>query len=201
MLALGENDKIPVVSLLSADDDSSSSISRDNITTTINHHSVDELRRAILNVTSIEHSNKTGIFNPKADGLRRLGMTDKVELESSVRMIGYDQEFENNNNSNACYNAGRIITKSTVVRHSTESNYTNANIRYHCPSLWIKAHLRTRHGHSGGPVVNDAGLVIGIVSSADHEEEELCYLAPSKLLYSLLEKPRKKISNLATAQC
>merc|ERR1712137_1071435 len=142
---------------------------------------------------------EVGIFNPKADGLRRLGMTDKVELESSVRMIGYDQEVDNNIYNNACYSAGRIIMKTRLDRHSTQFEPSDANIRYHCPSLWIKAHLRTRHGHSGGPVVNDAGLVIGIVSSADHEEEELCYLAPSKLLYSLLKKARKKISDLTSS--
>jgi S1-C subfamily serine protease len=158
---------------------------------------------------------EVGIFNPKADGLRRLGMTDKVELESSVRMIGYDQEgdeiYHEGVDYSPCYRFGRVIKKSDRRSTSSQSSHSSAfisnnnmtdnvdSIRYHCPSLWIKAHLRTRHGHSGGPVVNDAGLVIGIVSSADHEEEELCYLAPSKLLYSLLKKARKKISDLSSA--
>jgi len=53
---------------------------------------------------------------------------------------------------------------------------------------------KSRHGHSGGPAINDNGGVIGFVSRSDGLEDDRCYLAPARPLHQLLKKAKAKRS-------
>lgn len=144
------------------------------------------------------------VFGPihmKAEGLQRLTMTDKIELEESVRVVGYNQEGEGldrkgeNVDHSPCYERGSVvkhmnssfIEQTCETDSNTSSNNNNKKILF-SPQLEIVIKCPTKSGHSGGPCVNDKGQVIGIVGRADAFEHDRCYLAPSTLLYRLLKK-------------
>jgi hypothetical protein len=137
------------------------------------------------------------VFGPlkcKAEGLQRLTMTDKIELEESVRVIGYNQEGEGLERNgeyvdhSPCYERGSVVKSMNSCSFiDTQCETENKKI-YFSPQLEIVIKCLTKSGHSGGPCVNENGQVIGIVGRADAFEPDRCYLAPATLLYRLLKK-------------
>mmetsp|Transcript_12189 Transcript_12189/g.22846 ORF Transcript_12189/g.22846 Transcript_12189/m.22846 type:complete len:1512 (-) Transcript_12189:105-4640(-) len=137
------------------------------------------------------------VFGPikmKAEGLQRLTMTDKIELEESVRVIGYNQEGEGlerkgeNVDHSPCYERGSVIKHMNSAFVDKKSDEMDNDKVLFSPQLEIVIKCPTKSGHSGGPCVNDKGQVVGIVGRADAFEPDRCYLAPSTLLYRLLKK-------------
>jgi hypothetical protein len=135
-------------------------------------------------------------LNVATEGLAHLPLADSVELETNIRVIGYNQEGEGLHNDDEiidrspCYDSGHVLKK--MAGSGTIARNPNDPI-IHCPQSEVVIKSRTKFGHSGGPCVNSNGEVIGIVSRSDPIEEDRNYLAPSTIIMSLLKKAQRKV--------
>mmetsp|Transcript_524 Transcript_524/g.1231 ORF Transcript_524/g.1231 Transcript_524/m.1231 type:complete len:939 (-) Transcript_524:83-2899(-) len=124
--------------------------------------------------------------------LQQLKLTRRCELEESIRVLGYNQGGEGvlpmgeHINQYPDFAKGYICKKFTVQ----PEHYRNYE-RQFAPLEEIVAICPTISGHSGGPVVNSSGSVVGILSRADRADSQRCYLVPSTELRRLLKEARK----------
>lgn len=144
-----------------------------------------------------------GPLKPKFEDLQQLVLQNKFELESPVRIIGYNQEGEGivhqgaQIDHNPCFARGRVVKFCDNSYHGdiplSDPQTTDKKL-FFCPQSEIVVQCKSKHGHSGGPAINDNGEVIGIVSRSDALEDDRCYLAPAHLLHQLLKKAKTKRS-------
>ena len=122
-----------------------------------------------------------------------LKMTRKFELEESVRILGFNQGgegvFEKGKhiNRSADFAKGYICKKFKAAIQSDDDNSesSSGSTKTFSPREEIVVMCPTISGHSGGPCVNDEGVVVGILSRADPFGQR-CYLVPVSELRTLV---------------
>jgi len=139
----------------------------------------------------------------KNEDLKSLKMTDKCELDEQVRILGYNQGGEGllapgeslnryvdfargyvcmkfahgSQDDGGAVSVGGRLERGTSTG-STGSNGNKVRDRFK-PRVEYVVICPTISGHSGGPVVNQQGEVIGILSRADPAENQRCYISPT----------------------
>lgn len=134
--------------------------------------------------------------NLKEENLVRLKMEFHFQLEETIRVIGFNQGGE------GVYEPGSHVLRSAdfakgfitgmfrrVASDDSDSSSDSASNTF-SPLQEIVANCPTIAGHSGGPCVNGEGMVIGILSRADAEDRNRCYLVPANQLKDLLKRAR-----------
>lgn len=128
--------------------------------------------------------------------LQELKLTKQCELEESIRILGYNQGGEGVLPEGGHVNRYPDFAKGYVCKRFknevADSTETKKNSQQFTPLEEIVAICPTIVGHSGGPVVNGLGSVIGILSRADRADSQRCYLVPSTELKRLLKKAKKQ---------
>jgi len=154
-----------------------------------------------------------------SEGLRKLKLSRHVELESNIRVLGYDQSGDGGLHvpgsvvhQNIGLTKGYVNKKlprfdrfskpvinsrtridEDVPHESGKHERSERNLdKLFVPQEEIVVICPTQIGTSGGPCVNEDGEVIGIVSRTDPIETTRCYLAPSRLINDLLRKAKNK---------
>jgi len=144
----------------------------------------DQLERLLLN-------------NPdalKREKLQPLKITEKVELDEQVRILGYNQGGEGLLGPGQSLNRYVDFARGYVVKmfsgYLGEEDYQRHRFK---PRKELVVICPTIGGHSGGPCVNQQGEVIGILSRADPAESQRCYLVPTAEWKSLVRQARNMI--------
>ncbi len=135
-------------------------------------------------------------LNPREEPLSSLPLTDTVDLETKVRVMGYNQEGEGLYNDDDKIDRSPCFENGQVMKKMSGSDMVSRNRngpKIHIPESEVVIESKTKFGHSGGPCVNSIGEVIGIVSRSDPIDAKTCYLAPSKIIASLLKKAKQKV--------
>jgi GTPase SAR1 family protein len=116
----------------------------------------------------------------KKEKLQPLKITEKVELDEQVRILGYNQGGEGLLGPGQSLNRYVDFARGYVCKmfsgDISEEEYQRHRFK---PRKEIVVICPTIGGHSGGPCVNQQGEVIGILSRADPAESQRCYLVPT----------------------
>jgi hypothetical protein len=123
-----------------------------------------------------------------------LKMTRKFEMEESVRILGFNQGGEGvlekgkHVNRSADFAKGYICKKFKAPIQSDDDNSetSSGSTKTFSPREEIVVMCPTISGHSGGPCVNEEGVVVGILSRADPGDRQRCYLVPVSELRTLV---------------
>eukprot|EP00978_Attheya_sp_CCMP212_P004577 scaffold10014_cov42-Attheya_sp.AAC.1 len=147
--------------------------------------------------------NNADVF--KNEKLESLSMTRKCELEENIRVLGYNQGGEglltpgHHVNRYVDVSIGYVCKKFKALPESDSAaslptlEQSKLMSRRFSPREEIVAMCPTIGGHSGGPVVNKEGKVIGILSRADSTDPQRCYLVPTIELKALVKKAQKQL--------
>lgn len=167
------------------------------ITSRIDQDIGDQIERC-GNQVEIPFNSNAGAF--KNENLHRLKLTKECELEESVRIVGFNQGGEGTLLPGQHINRYLDVARGYVAKkfkiHQDRRQCDNARF---APREEIVVMCPTIDGHSGGPVVNNRGRVIGILSRADAADKQRCYLVPATELKRLLRKART-VSGLTPLQ-
>lgn len=145
----------------------------------------------------------------KHEQLQSLKMTEKCELDEQVRILGYNQggegllapgerlnryvdfargyvcKFHHGQDATATTPAGAAsgggggVTATAGAGAAQQQQGKQQRGDLFQPRSEYVVICPTISGHSGGPVVNQQGEVIGILSRADPAENQRCYIAPT----------------------
>jgi S1-C subfamily serine protease len=74
--------------------------------------------------------------------------------------------------------------------------YLSARTGYNSDSLSYQVQISANPGNSGGPVFNNSGEVIGILSTRQAQAEGVAFAVKSKNIYSMVDEIRQKDSSL-----
>lgn len=133
----------------------------------------------------------------KNEELQSLKITENVELEEQVRILGYNQGGEGLLGPGESLNrfvdfARGYVCKKFASGEQEQSGANSLRDRFK-PREEIAVICPTIGGHSGGPCVNQQGEVIGILSRADPAESQRCYISPTSEWKPLIKIARKTI--------
>ena len=135
--------------------------------------------------------------------LPELFMTSKFELEESVRIVGFNQGGEDVLEKGKHVNLSVDFAKGYICKifkvpvraddENSDSSSSSSSIstKTFSPLEEIVVDCKTISGHSGGPCVNGEGKVIGILSRADRNDRQRCYLVPGSQLKKLVRNVKK----------
>jgi Trypsin-like peptidase domain len=130
----------------------------------------------------------------KKEKLQPLKITEKVELDEQVRILGYNQGGEGLLGPGQSLNRYVDFARGYVCKmfsgDISEEEYQRHRFK---PRKEIVVICPTIGGHSGGPCVNQQGEVIGILSRADPAESQRCYLVPTYEWKSLVKQAKNMI--------
>ena len=156
----------------------------------------------------------------KKEKLQALKITEKCELDEQVRVIGYNQGGEGllgpgqRLNRYVDFARGYVCKKFGTAVDNNESNNDGAGAPVADGPTGVLAAMTTASvarsdrflprkevvvicptigGHSGGPCVNQAGQVIGLLSRADPAESQRCYISPATEWKSLIKKAKSTL--------
>jgi len=131
----------------------------------------------------------------KKERLQPLKITEKVELDEQVRILGYNQGGEGLLGPGQSLNRYVDFARGYVCKmfsgDMSEEEYQRHRFK---PRKEIVVICPTIGGHSGGPCVNQQGEVIGILSRADPAESQRCYLVPTYEWKSLVKLAKSQNS-------
>ena len=139
--------------------------------------------------------------------LPSLKLTKRYELEETIRIIGYNQGGE------GLFDQGQVVHRSAdfakgyickqfkqlpSLSDSSHQADTSSSVPVRrsasfTPREEIVAMISTIPGHSGGPVVNEQGKVVGILSRADPVDRQRAYLVPASELKWLLGQAKDQV--------
>lgn len=112
----------------------------------------------------------------KKEKFKQLVVSEKVELDETIRILGFNQGGEgliepgDEINRRADFARGYVVmtfASSDATEHMSKRFQPRSEIVVICPTIG---------GHSGGPCVNQQGEVIGILSRGKHSILVLIYL-------------------------
>jgi hypothetical protein len=158
------------------------------------------LENDVSDVGSCADQDEMVIDDIPKEQLKSLKITSKVEIEESVRILGFNQGgegvFEQGKhvNRSADFARGYVVKKfrpSFSDDSSSHSSDSSSQLNF-SPREEIVIMCPTISGHSGGPCVNDDGKVVGILSRADPVDRQRCYLVPSTELKILVNQAKKQ---------
>jgi hypothetical protein len=137
----------------------------------------------------------------KEENLTRLKMETDFQLEESIRIIGFNQGGEGVIEPGSHILRSADMAKGYICRMFTaalsddsDDSDSDSEGNTFSPREEIVAMCPTIAGHSGGPCVNQEGMVIGILSRADPVDKNRCYLVPATQLKLLLKRARNVCS-------
>jgi len=128
-----------------------------------------------------------------AQNLTQLDMTIMSQVGESIRILGFDQP------DNTKVNRSFGVTAGNVHKQFETKAVGGERYRY-TPRKKTVLNCSTIVGHSGGPCVNQAGQVIGILSCADFTQRSRSYLVPTSEFLHLIP-PKGAISNSTILGC
>lgn len=141
----------------------------------------------------------------QAEQLKSLKLTNRIELEEPIRIIGFDQGGDGLYEKGTRINRAPDLAKGYVCKKfkaamsdDSASQSSDSSSQFFAPREEIVVICPTISGHSGGPCVNEEGKVIGIVSRCDPVDHQRCYLVPASEL-KILVNEAKKICNRPAA--
>lgn len=139
----------------------------------------------------------------KNESLSKLKVESNFELEERVRILGYSQResIEEPGHQKHILRSPdfamgyicRVFSANTSDDSSSEDSDCESKNTF-TPREEIVVRCPTIVGHSGGPCVNDDGLVVGILSRADPTDPHLCYLVPALQIKNLVRRARNLCS-------
>jgi hypothetical protein len=140
-------------------------------------------------------NNPVALKNEKLQSLR---VSENVELEEQVRIMGYNQGGEGLLGPGERLNrfvdfARGYVCKKFASGEQEERNGGNSLRDRFKPREEIAVICPTIGGHSGGPCVNQQGEVIGILSRADPAESQRCYISPTSEWKHLIKIAKRTI--------
>jgi hypothetical protein len=157
----------------------------------------------VIDVGSCADESEMVIDDMPKEQLKSLKITGKVEIEESVRILGFNQGGEGvfvqgkHVNRSADFARGYVVKKFRPSfddddddDSSSHSSDSSSQFTF-SPREEIVIMCPTISGHSGGPCVNDDGKVVGILSRADPVDRQRCYLVPSTELRTLVNQAKK----------
>eukprot|EP00543_Licmophora_paradoxa_P017055 CAMPEP_0202478980 /NCGR_PEP_ID=MMETSP1360-20130828/94746_1 /ASSEMBLY_ACC=CAM_ASM_000848 /TAXON_ID=515479 /ORGANISM="Licmophora paradoxa, Strain CCMP2313" /LENGTH=1267 /DNA_ID=CAMNT_0049106287 /DNA_START=488 /DNA_END=4291 /DNA_ORIENTATION=+ len=114
----------------------------------------------------------------------------EFELEESVRILGFNQGGEGLLEAGSHINMSGDFAKGYICgvfkKTSVEEFPGDSTCEAFNPREEIVVMCPTICGHSGGPCVNDEGMVIGILSRANALDRQRCYVVPAKEIHKLV---------------
>ena len=135
--------------------------------------------------------NEQALKNEKLQALR---LSENVELEEQVRILGYNQGGEGLLGPGESLNRFVDFARGYVCKKfasGEQERTTKSSLRDRFkPREEIAVICQTIGGHSGGPCVNQQGHVIGILSRADPAESQRCYISPTSEWKTLVKQAR-----------
>ncbi|KAL7565237.1 hypothetical protein ACA910_014536 [Epithemia clementina (nom. ined.)] len=133
----------------------------------------------------------------KDENLAKLKVEANFELGEPVRLLGYSQreglsdpESRRQILRSPDFARGYVCRVFSAMSDDSSSSSDSASRNTFSPREEIVIRCPTIVGHSGGPCVNDDGLVVGILSRADPADPHRCYLVPAGQVKSLVRKAR-----------
>jgi len=137
----------------------------------------------------------------ESEQLSPLKMTNRFELEESVRILGFNQGGEGVLTKGEHVNMSADLAKGYICKKfkasaplsDDSSNGSVSSRSSFSPREEIVIMCPTISGHSGGPCVNNEGKVIGILSRADPVDRQRCYLVPSNELKGLVKDAKRQL--------
>lgn len=124
----------------------------------------------------------------------QLKVTEKFELDEAVKLLGF------NHGGNGLVGPGEELNRVAdfargyVVMKFALRNFERSASKKFQPNSEIVVICPTIGGHSGGPCVNQAGEVIGILSRADPADKARCYLVPTSEWLPLVRRARIELT-------
>lgn len=137
------------------------------------------------------------IRSMKPEKLQELKLCEDCQLEERIRCIGFPQDEKVCNEDVLSIDRSVFVSKGYVCKYNPRNRLRQllteeVGHRQFIPTFELVAMCSTFQGQSGGPIVNQDGNVIGILSRADSQVK--CYIVPSKELKRLLKEAKKKLS-------
>ena len=137
--------------------------------------------------TLLEHNHEA----IKRERLQHLKVTEKSELDEPVRILGFNQGGEGLLGPGESLNRYVDFARGYVCKKFANAQDGSGYLSYRFrPREEIVVICPTIGGHSGGPCVNQQGEVIGILSRADQNERQRCYLVPSSEWIDLVRQAK-----------
>jgi hypothetical protein len=85
----------------------------------------------------------------------------------------------------------KVPVRADDENSDSSSSSSSISTKTFSPLEEIVVDCKTISGHSGGPCVNGEGKVIGILSRADRNDRQRCYLVPGSQLKKLVRNVKK----------
>lgn len=135
----------------------------------------------------------------KMEDLPCLPITDKVELDETIRLLGFNQGGEGLIepgseviNRSADFARGYVVMRFVRTEMSESDKVISQKFQ---PRSEIVCIIPTIGGHSGGPCINQQGEVIGILSRVDPADKQRCYLVPTSEYRPLIKAARRQLKS------
>lgn len=151
------------------------------------------------NVESCGNQVEIPLLNPKKrmkeEGLKSLELlegSECAELNEKVTIFGFNQEGRGLWSPGMKLNMSFELVNGYVRSKWKDTDEPDKKVQVdtYCPKVETVIRCRSLSGQSGGPCVNSAGKVIGIVCR-DVREHDDCYLVPNSELVKLVETYKK----------
>lgn len=145
-----------------------------------------------------DQPEKLLLNNPRAmknENFQSLKISEKCEVEESVRILGYNQGGEGLLAPGESLNRFVDFARGYVAGRFSPGEAPRGNLQDRFkPRQEIVVMCPTIGGHSGGPCVNQQGEVIGILSRADPSAEtQRCYIAPTSEWKALVRRAKNAL--------
>ena len=144
-----------------------------------------KLENDVENDVLIGEQSEKFLENIQEESLSEMKITRRYEIEQAVRIIGFNQGGEGREEIGKHVNRISDFANGYICKQHkiTDDHSTSSGL---LPREEIVVIGPTICGHSGGPVVNDEGKVVGILSRVDPVDRLRCYVVPSSEIKKLV---------------
>ena len=145
-----------------------------------------------LNTNTLKPQHTKLVTDIKSEKLGKLSLARRgCNYGEDIRAVGFSQSGDGKFKKGEYINLQACFSKGYVKKPPSRNMEVNKGPKF-MPRSEIVVSCPICPGYSGGPCVNEAGAVMGIVSRTDPVEFERCYLVPAEEIRRLLKEARKK---------